>query len=258
LAAYISPERKQLLELNRLNSFDQVWEHQAVWFEDPNKRRGGWSGVGRVALKLPQGGEMGVFLKRQDNHQRRTFRHPFSGEPTFSCEFKTMHYLQKHGVPAPKPLFFAERLIDGHHQAILMTDELVNYRSLEQITEEMFADERPTLAAQRSIIRGVAATIRKLHDARIQHRSLYPKHLFVRMQDQSDPSVVVIDLEKSRIKIFPALRALYDLATLNRHAHHWNQASRLYFFKQYYGIDHLGPWTKLLCRLIQKRSARRK
>ena len=73
-----------------------------------------------------------------------------------------------------------------------------------------------------------------------------------------DPDVVVIDLEKSRIKLFPAIRALYDLATLNRHAKHWSKSRRLYFFKQYYGIDRLGLWHKLMCRLIVRRSTRRK
>jgi hypothetical protein len=258
VSVFISPERRHLLELHRLLSFEAVWKQQADWFEAPNERRGGWSGVGRLGLNLPEGGEFGVFLKRQQNHQRRTFRHPFTGEPTFSCEFKMMRYLQKHGVPAPKPVFYGEQVVDGHHQATLMTEELVDYRPLEDITETLFANGRPSLKEQNRVIRGVAATVRMLHGARIQHRSLYPKHLFVNTAQAGDPDVVVIDLEKSRIKLFPAIRALYDLATLNRHARYWSASRRLYFFMQYYGIERLGLWHKLMCRLIIRRSTRRK
>lgn len=256
MTSFISPERHQLLESNGMGSFEKAWNKEADWFEEPNQRRGGWSGVGRVELRLPSGGQLGAFLKRQQNHQRRTFLHPITGEPTFSCEFKMMRYLQKHRVPAPAPIFYADQNVDGDYQSILITDELVGFRSLEDVTNELFADGRPSLAEQRSLIRGVAATVRKLHAARIQHRSLYPKHLFVRMGVKVDPKVVVIDLEKSRVKFLPAMRALYDLSTLNRHARYWSKSSRLYFFKQYYGIDHLGPWAKFLCRLIYKRSMR--
>lgn len=258
MTAYISPDKQELLELNHLDDFERVWNHQAEWFEAPNSRRGGWSGVGRLFLSQPQGQGLGVFLKRQQDHQRRTFRHPISGEPTFSCEFNMMQYLQRHGVPAPKPVFFGNREQDGHSQSILMTEELVDYLPLETVTENLFAQGRPSLAKQRSVIRGVAETVRKLHDARIQHRSLYPKHLFVRMRGELDPKVVVIDLEKSRIKLLSVMRTVYDLATLHRHSKYWSATSRLYFFKQYYGIVKLGPWSKLLCRLIHKRASRRK
>ena len=256
MAVFIAPEREQLLKLNHLARFDEVWRRQAEWFEEPNARRGGWSGVCRLGLDLPEGGQLGVFLKRQQNHQRRTFEHPFTGEPTFSCEFNMMRYLRQYGVPVLTPVFFGSETVDGNPRAILMTEELVNFQPLETLTEAMFADKRPSLAEQRLIIRGVAATVRQLHAARIQHRSLYPKHLFVRLREQNDPEVVIIDLEKSRMKFFSAMRTVYDLATLNRHAKYWSKTNRLYFFKQYLDIKKLTPWTKLICRCIYKRSTR--
>lgn len=255
MSTFITPEYRNLLEHHELDTFERIWTLNAGWFEEPNKRRGGWSGVGRLALQDPAGrGEQGVFLKRQENHTRRTFLHPFRGEPTFSCEFKMMNYLARRGVPVPKPVFFAQQ---ANLQAALMTEELVYYTPLDAVTEELFESGHASLATKRSVLRGVAASIRKLHQAGIQHRSLYPKHLFVKFRTDSDPDVVIIDLEKSRRKLVSPLRTVYDLATLHRHARYWSRSSRLYFFKQYMEIEKLSPWSKFLCRMIHRRSDRR-
>ena len=258
MQTFIAPQHRALLSHNKLDKFERVWTYKASWFEEPNSRRGGWSGVGRLVLRDGTGKEQGIFLKRQENHQRRTFRHPFQGEPTFACEFKMMCYLASKGVPVPTPMFFSQQGCGERAQAILMTEELLHFTSLETVTEELFVTAKADISTRRSILRGVAATVRKMHAAGIQHRSLYPKHLFVRMAIENDPEVVVIDLEKSRRKFVSAIRTVYDLASLNRHAKYWSRTERLYFFKYYMGIKQLTPWAKFLCRLIYKRSHRSK
>jgi lipopolysaccharide kinase (Kdo/WaaP) family protein len=243
------------MELNQLDTFDRAWRYDVTWFEEPNNRRGGWSGVGRIALKLPDGGEVGAYLKRQENHSRRTLRHPFKGEPTFSREFSMLNYLSGQGVPAPKLLFFGEEMTDGRQRATLMTQELAGYRSLDEAADEMFASERPALAEQDALIRAVAKTVRKLHQAKIQHRSLYAKHIFIK-SGIAEPDVVFIDLEKARHSWFSLYRTWLDLAALNRHSKHWSRTRRLYFYKQYLGVAKLTIGTKWLCRSILKRSRR--
>lgn len=258
LSEYLNPDYRNCLEFNHLHHFDQLWNYRANWFEEPNNRRGGWSGVGRLELSSPGQNEVGLFLKRQEGHQRLTFRHPFRGEPTFSCEFNMMCYLREHGVPAPVPVFFGERIVEKRPQAILMTEELKGYRSLEEVTDELSRQGAPSLSLKRGILRAVADTVSKLHGARIQHRSLYPKHLFVRLIATGGAEVTVIDLEKSRVKLIPAIRSVYDLATLNRHARFWSRSDRIYFLHQYFGVPRLTQWQRLLCGLIIKRSNRRK
>ncbi len=258
LSNYVNPDYRACLAFNKLDSFEQLWGYQAGWFEEPNHRRGGWSGVGRLQLTQPEGGECKVFLKRQEAHQRRTFRHPFRGEPTFACEFRMMRYLGSRGVPAPVPVFFSDKIIAGRPKAILMTQELEGYESLDVITSRLFSASVPKISAQHSIIRAVARTVKKLHSAGIQHRSLYPKHLFVLMKEDVANEVAVIDLEKSRKKLIPAIRTVYDLATLSRHAECWSRSARMYFLHQYFGVKKLTPWQRLLCRLIVRRSQRRK
>lgn len=251
---YISAERRGLLEANHLGNFDDAWQLRADWFEAPNVRRGGWSGVCRLGLDLPAGGELGVFMKRQENHQRRSLRHPLRGEPTFAREFRMLRYLEDHQVPAPRPVFFASAIADGKPRGVLVTEELAGYRPLDVVTDSLFGAERASLATQRALLSCVAHVVRQLHDARVQHSSLYPKHVFVRIGNGQPPAAALIDLEKSRTTLVPLLRTIHDLDALNRHSAHWSRSARLYFLLQYLGLPRLTPWVKVLCRWILRRS----
>jgi len=252
---FIDPNYQKLLSDSNLDSFDAIWDAKVDWFEEPNERRGGWSGVGKFFLN--DGGlERGVFLKRQQNHQRKTLAHPIAGQPTFSCEFEMIQLLTNRQVPTLKPIAFGVRKTKQGDQAILMTEELLGFESFENATDKLFSvqNAKPSISTQNALIRQVASTVAKLHAASVQHRSLYPKHLFVHKDGTQETRV--IDLEKSRVKYFSMLRALYDLSTLNRHSKHWSNTRRLYFFLQYLGVSKLTFASKFLCRLIIKRSKR--
>lgn len=253
---FIAPQHQNTLALNQLAEFDAIWNVKVDWFEAPNERRGGWSGVGRMQLKTATEASLGVFLKRQENHERRTLMHPIKGEPTFACEFKMMQYLAKHQVPSLKAVAFGQRNFNGSMQALLMTEELVGFIPLEQAVGQLFSEKRPTLSVQKTLIKQVAFTVSKLHQSGVQHRSLYPKHLFVDTLNVQD--AVVIDLEKSRTKLLPFMRTFYDLSTLNRHSEHWSRTARLYFYKQYLGVNKLNLWQKFVLKMIAKRSSRKK
>lgn len=254
LALFISPERRQLLAANHLDSFDKAWALEAAWFEEPNARRGGWSGVCRIGLPLPAGGELGIFLKRQENHQRRDWRHPLRGEPTFAREFRMLRYLEAHDVPAPRPVLYGSKMVDGNARGMLMTEELVGYRPLDVVTAELFAGGPPRLAAQRALLRAAAAVVRRLHAAGVQHSSLYPKHIFIRQRDDGDPDAALIDLEKSRATLLSQRRTLHDLDALNRHASQWSRSARLYFLLQYCGEARLTERVRKLWHALGKRA----
>ncbi|NOT14768.1 MAG: lipopolysaccharide kinase [Methylotenera sp.] len=253
---YQAPQHQATLAFNQLNDFESIWSMKVDWFEEPNERRGGWSGVGKLVLHTPSNNALGVFLKRQENHERRTLMHPIKGIPTFACEFGMMQHLAKHDVPSLKPVAFGQRLVNGNLQALLMTEELVGFIPLEQAVKQMFAEGRPVLREQRKLIMQVAKTVSKMHRSGVQHRSLYPKHLFVDTANMQD--AVVIDLEKSRIKLLPFMRTFYDLSTLNRHSEFWSKSARLYFYKQYLGVEQLNAWQKFVLKMIAKRSSRHK
>jgi hypothetical protein len=255
LLTFVADKFSALLKKNQLDTFERVWNRKVDWFEEPNERRGGWSGVGRIALQQEDGAEIGAYLKRQDNHCRTSWLHPVKGVPTFQREFEMMHYLEQCGVAAPEVMLFG-RNPNGDLKTTLMTRELAGFVPLEELTETLFANKRPSLAMQRPIIQAVARLAKQLHAAKVQHRSFYPKHLFVNMADANAPKVAVIDLEKSRINYFGVLRSIIDLSVLNRHAKHWSRSRRMYFYLQYLGLKRLTPFAKWLCRRIVKRSNR--
>jgi len=249
---FIAPEHRALLAHNALVGFEQAWNFEVSWVEAPNDNRGGLSGVGRVSLLKPEGGSAHAFLKRQQNHTRRTWRYPLRGEATFTREFHMIRHLQQHGVPTLEPMLFAEHYISQSARAVLMTAALEGYQSLDEFAVSPEYRQLPLLE-KRKLLRAVADTVKKMHAAGVQHRSLYAKHLFVKW-DIEEYQVAVIDLEKSRINWLPWIRQFYDLVTLNYRTPGWSRADRLYFFKQYLGIKRLAYFHKIICRLIVNRS----
>lgn len=244
-----------------LDSFDALWDLQAEWFEPPNQRRGGWSGVVRIELTGPDDRRCGLFLKRQENHTRRSLLHPIAGEPTFGAEMQNILHCQRAGVPVLDPVFYAQRRVHGKWRAILMSEELAGYHPL---TDYMAAWRDSGWAAHRSLrqalIPELASVVARLHRARLVHNALHPKHVFVRFSDQLNPQVRLIDLEKMR-QTWSSKRAMrLDLDTFNRRTREWNRGDRLRFLKAYLGTNRREGTLKTLWHrlLTSKRQFMRK
>ena len=109
---FINERWRPILAHNGLTSFDALWKLKADWFEEPNQRRGGWSGVSRCELALPGGGMRAVFLKRQENHKARLWTHPLRGAPTFLREFRHIQHYRACGIPTLEPVYFAMHKVE--------------------------------------------------------------------------------------------------------------------------------------------------
>lgn len=249
---YFPDKWRQILRHNHLDTFESLWELEAGWFEPPNKRRGGWSGVSRCELELPGGGKTAVFLKRQENHITRTLQHPF-GMPTFLREMANILLFKQAGVPALEPVFFAVRKVDGDLRAILCTEALDNYEPLEKLVSRWSEQGWPERAERRRLMQAVAQVMRQMHARKIQHNCFYPKHIFVRF-DGAQINVRIIDLEKAKVRIVRRFAAFRDLYTLNRHSQSWPRTERLMFFLMYLGLQRLNQDAKKLWRSIARRT----
>lgn len=253
MSDYTAPDWEAILDFNGLGGFDRLWQVPLEWVESPNAGRGGASGVGRLTLKTPRGGEVVVYIKRQIGHTRRTWRRPLQGEPTFAREFEMLRRLCRHQGMAPRPVYFGERAMGGKAAAILVTEALSGFKALDACTGEPGLQRH---AQRRALLNAVAGLVRAMHAMGIQHRSLYEKHIFVRPAGEGY-AAAVIDLEKSRISRLGFWSTILDLSTLNYRSPGWTRSSRLYFFKQYLARDALGFWQRLQCKLILMRSASR-
>jgi hypothetical protein len=244
---YMAPDWQRIFAFNGLQSFDDFWKLEAKWFEEPNQRRGGWSGVARCDLRLPEGGVRSVFLKRQENHTTRTLGHPLRGIPTFVREFQQMLRYRQHAIPSLTPLYFAFHRVEGNLRAVLITEELTGFRSLDEVAREWKTIGRKQ---RHAIIEAVAALLRQIHGHKLTHNCFYPKHVFVRpVGDKVEARV--IDLEKTKWHLFGSDRNFRDMRRLNTAT--WSRAERVHFFRRYLGVERLTPEAKQKWRQIARR-----
>ncbi len=223
MSIFITSTYEYLLNHHQLNTFAKVWALQADWFEPPNHKRNGWSGVCKLLLS-----EEFVFLKRQHHHARRTWLKPIQGESTLRREFQILQHLQKNKVNAPELIMFGEQINSGKIDAVLMMKALSGYESFEDYCKTQPMSQALTVSIGRAISR--------LHQSGIQHRSLYPKHIFIKKTAENF-EVAMIDFEKSRFTALPRIRGFSDICTLFKRTSEIAGFDQLTFFKAYYGLD---------------------
>jgi len=254
---FVNERWRPILAHNGVSSFEALWALEAAWFEEPNQRKGGWSGVSRCELDLPAGGRCAIFLKRQENHRARLWNHPLRGISTFLREFQHIMHYRSSGVPTLEPVYFGMRKIGKDERAILITEELTGFVSLEDRVQRWLRDGAPARPARLRLLRAAATLLRQMHDHGIQHNCFFPKHVFLRVGDDGGVEARVIDLEKSRWRPSRLVCARRDLYTLNYHSLCWSRSDRLWFFREYLQIDRLTPYAKWLWRHIASRSQRK-
>jgi len=253
MKTFVASDWEAILRFNQLDTFEQLWELEAGWFEPPNKRRGGWSGASRYELKDPDGGVKPVFIKRQENHLGKTWRHPINGEPSFAIEMRNIMRLCKIQVPALTPVYYAQRIESGNVQAILMTQELTGFVPLTDLLLQWGERDWPRHQA-RPLTRTIAAVLARMHQHRLQHHGMYTKHIFVQLPENGEPKVHLIDLEKMRFNWFPWLAMRRDLYTLFKEFGPSRCTDQMRFLLAYLGETRLTSRAKRIWRAIHRKT----
>lgn len=252
---YINENWQQTLQRNRAANFDALWQlQQDNWFEAPNQRRGGWSGVCKTTLTMPDGSETGIFIKRQENHFYRSWRHGFQLRPTFEREYRNILAFHRQGVPTVELIYFGCRKVDGKWRAILVTRELQGYRPLADAAGLM--SSALPLTERKALFENLAASLRKIHGAGFQHNCLYPKHIFVRKEAGTASANCFIDLEKARKTMRPQQAAIKDLGIMHRHTENCSKTDRLRFFLAYRQETKLSAASKAMLKTITRPKVR--
>lgn len=241
-----------------LGDFDAWWRLELSTVEPGNAGRGGWSTVGRHTLCAPDGSPVGVYVKRQQDHVYRSWRHPWRGRPTGEREMRVMRQCRALGIHTAEPVLYAQRRAGGHVQGVLVTRELAGYRALDELVLDWQSAGPPPRGQRRRLLQAIAMQVRALHDAHLEHNCLYPKHLMISTAwlagDGTAKAVALIDLEKCKWRWRRQTCTLRDLDSLNRRSVGWSRTDRRRFLGWY--LD-AGRWLSRRDRRLWKTLARR-
>lgn len=214
---------RQILIHNDLRSFTDIWNLEADWFETPNTRRGGWSGVCRIELKTPEGGVLPVFLKRQRDHNTRSIRNPLS-HPTFREEFNNICKLQALGIPVVPLVYYGEHHVNNHAYAALMTVALDG--DFQNLSE--WWQSHPQEESRRAVLTAIAYWIAQISKQHLRHGCLYEKHIFIHKLPKANQfsyvDICFIDLEKMSLSFTAEHAAETNIKQLLRHSGCCSQA----------------------------------
>ncbi|OLU28510.1 lipopolysaccharide kinase InaA family protein [Pseudomonas sp. PA27(2017)] len=198
----------------RTSAFERWWQCQGPWVEPLNQRRDGESGVQRLLPRNPS--HPLLYSKRQTGHLYRSLRYPL-GRPTILRELQAYQALAELGVRVPKLVYGSARKHKGQWQALLITQALTGFISLEQWYE---TEHRAEQSAR--MLAALADTLARMHRGGWQHGCCYAKHVFIRIEDDGDSSspraeIALLDLEKSRRRWRSADASRHDMRQLKRH-----------------------------------------
>jgi tRNA A-37 threonylcarbamoyl transferase component Bud32 len=180
-----------------LDHFDILWQLDIKEVEPGNARRGGFAFVSELVIAREQ-----VFLKRQKNVQRRSFRYPF-GRPTFYFEYGYLRSLADHGAPIPDWCVYGEHFAEDGIESLLITRK-INGRDLRSIAR---SGEEMTPHMQH-----VGDMLSWFHLRNLQHMAVQPNHIFI----DDDGNCKIIDLERTRPRLSKMGAALRDYRQLIR------------------------------------------
>ncbi|MDO9322847.1 MAG: lipopolysaccharide kinase InaA family protein [Pseudomonas sp.] len=200
-----------LLKLPSAQAFDQWLALPGEWVEEPNLRRGGESGVKRV---ISSTGKL-LYRKQQVGHIYRPLLHPL-GYPTAMRERKVLLACAALKVRVPTLVYAECRKVDGVWQALLITEALEGFSSLEEAyargDEQLWGE-----ALHLRVLQEVGACLARFNLGRWQHGCLRMKHVFVRVQGEAI-EIALLDLEKSRQRWRAKSAARHDILQLKRHS----------------------------------------
>ena len=245
---WVSPESEPILKSAGLLDIESVSEREFDWFEAPNRRRGGWSGVSRIVLNpdAPETERKSVFLKIQQNHFYIAPNTYFLKRLTFEREFAAMQAIRPYCNAIPQIAMFAKWQENGNQGSILVTEALDGWIPLRPWLLGELDQPAPDKATLHRAFEAIAMAARKINQAGWIHMCFSAKHIFVKAQSDSTFAVRVVDLEKTRRRIGLDRRTLKDCSHFMRHTPNLTDSDKTHFLKAYFKTDSFSPTQKAL------------
>jgi hypothetical protein len=245
---YISERYRALLAQQGLYTIAGFWDLSWDWVEKPNNRRNGWSGVSRHTFFDDEAGRFSIFVKRQENHNYRSLRHPFRGRPTFFSDLCNTLRMKQIGIPTVEPVFYGERWEGDKPQAVLATIALEGYDDLNSLLQ----NPSVTALVRQAILHRLADVVQLMHQHRLQHNSLGGNHVLVKLEKDDTFDLRILDLEKMRHSFRPMDTAVKDLEKFIRRTPRLTKDERAEFLLYYVRHFSLEQRRKLVEKINQR------
>jgi len=237
----------QLTEAGLLD-IESVSQREFDWFEAPNRRRGGWSGVSRIVLNpdAPKAEQRAVFLKIQQNHFYIAPNTCFLKRLTFEREFAAMQAIRPNCDAIPEVVMFTKWQENGNQGSILVTEALDGWIPLRPWLLGDLEQPVPDKDTLHRAFDAIAKTAREINQAGWIHMCFSAKHIFVNEQADGRFAVRVVDLEKTRKRIGLGRRTVKDCSHFMRHTLAITEEDKAHFLKAYFQTDSFTPAQKAL------------
>jgi len=250
---WVSPKWKEALGKAGLLNIEAVSKRKFEWFEEPNRRRGGWSGVSRIVLNpnATLEDQKAVFLKIQQNHFYRTPTKLFHKKLTFEREYDVLRQLSSVCDSTPEVVLFAKWRSSPDFGATLVTKALDDWLPLNDWLCGKKGLTAPDEATLLKVLDTIAAASRKIHQAGWIHMGYSAKHLFLMPLSDGSFKSCAIDHEKSRKHILSNYRTIKDCSHFLRHTPKLTDAQKLYYLRTYFQVDTFSSAQKRLIRKMR-------
>lgn len=218
---------------NRDANFDKWWDTYGEWFESGDQLVSGESGIQRLHAA---DGRL-LYSKRQVNHLSRSALHPF-GRPTILDELQALEALKRLGVRVPEVVFSDARKVNGEWQALLVTEALEGFNSL----EDWYLKGGPQSgdeALNQQMLRQLANTVGLMHVGGWEHGRLSPKTIFVKVRMQGDeavPEIALLGLAKARHHMSTHQASSHDFDYFKAHHQPMPESDWVQFAHAYRGV----------------------
>lgn len=173
--------------------------------------------------------------------------------PVFSAknEWEAIEHLHCHGVDTMMAVAYGYRgLAPLWTESFLITEELKNCISLEEVFLKGVW-KTLTVAERRDLVRLLAETVKKMHEAGVNHRDCYLCHF---LWNREENRLYIIDLHRSQIRTrVPHRWLLKDIASLYFSSLSQNIPSTYFMrFAKVYGPDKLKDLLPSISKKVEK------
>ena len=248
---WVSKAHAPMLRAANLLDIEPLSQRTFDWFEEPNIRRGGWSGVSRIVLNPDAAAQeqKATFLKAQMNHFYGGLARLSRKRLTFEREFNALQALGATTKAVPNVLFFAKWRRGTDTGALLAIEALDDSLQLKDWLRGKTQREPPDESTLCRVLTAIARASRNINDAGWIHMGYSAKHFFVQEEPDGSFRSRVVDLEKSVRHPQARHRTKKDCSHFFRHTPNLGEEQKLHYLRAYFGTE---TFTSSQLRLIRK------